>query len=175
MKKVIDEVYNINMTVLSDDGFLSPYSPVAVPVISSEVAEFLENSAENYVPKQKMQLNIRSDCIDDAEKVTYDKSIHNYFDLKLTAAKRDLRRNLIISIIFTIIGIAGLALMFVLDYLGVKAIWVEVADIFAWVFLWEAVDQFFIERRKILLDSRKFKAFAEMKINYVNVNDCKIA
>lgn len=170
MKKDTDKVYRIDMTVLDDNGFLSPYSPVASPVIASETAEFLENSAENYISKQKMQLNIRSDCIDDAEKVTYDKSIRNYFYLKLTAAKRNLRRNLIISIIFTIIGIAGLALMFVLDHLGVKAIWVEVADIFAWVFLWEAVDQFFIERRKILLDCRKYKAFAEMEINYSDLN-----
>ena len=166
MSKAADAMYQINMTVLNDNDFLSPYSPTDSPVISSDVADFLENSAENYLPKHKITLNIHSDCIDEQEQVAYDKAIRSYFSLKLQACKRDLKRNLIVSIIFTVIGIIGLAVMFLLDRFDVNGIWVEVIDIFAWVFVWEAVDQFFIERHKIARDARKYRAFTEATINY---------
>ena len=154
------------MTVTNDDDFLSPYSPTASPIVSSDVAEFLENGANKFLPKQKMQLDVHSDCIDDNEKVIYDKAIRNYFSLKLDGMKQALSRNLIVSIVFTIIGIIGLAAMLLLDHFFDNAIWVEVVDIFAWVFVWEAVDQFFIERRKLQLDCKKYQAFVEMQINY---------
>ena len=45
--------------------------------------------------------------------------------------------------------------MFVLSELGAGAVWTECVDIFAWVFLWEAVDQFFIERKGVLLKMKR--------------------
>ena len=79
-----------------------------------------------------------------------------------------MRRNLIVSVIFTVIGIVGLAAMLLLDHFFNSAIWVEVVDIFAWVFVWEAVDQFFIERRKLNIEKRKYQAFTEAEIQYNN-------
>lgn len=167
MSKLTDSSCVINMTVLNDDCFLSPYSPTDSPVVSSEVAEFLENGSAKYLPKQQIQLNVYSGCIDDNEKVVYDSAIRNYFRLKLNGVKLDLKRNLIVSIIFTVIGIIGLVAMLLLDHFFNRAIWTEVVDIFAWVFVWEAVDQFFIERRKIIRDKRKYQAFTESQINYI--------
>lgn len=161
----------INMTVLNDNDFLSPYSPTDSPIIASDVAEFLENGANKYLPKQSFQINVNSDCIDGQEQVIYDNAIRNYFNLKLNSAKQDLKRNLIVSIIFTVIGIAGLAAMLLLDHFFDNAIWTEVVDIFAWVFVWEAVDQFFIERRKLLRDSRKYKALTEADIRYYQIRN----
>lgn len=166
MKKEFNPVCKINMTVMDDNDFLSPYSPVASPIVSGDVAEFLENGANKFLPKQQIELNVHSNCIDDEEKILYDKAIRNYFNLKLDGMKLALRRNLIVSVIFTIIGIVGLAAMVLIDHFFDKAIWTEVVDIFAWVFVWEAVDQFFIERRKLLLERKKYQAFTEVKINY---------
>ena len=167
MRKVTDTPCVINMTVLNDDDFLSPYSPTDTPVISSDVAEFLENSAAKYIPKQQIQLNMHSNCIDDNEKVVYDSAIRNHFYLKLQGAELDLKRNLIVSVVFTVIGILGLAAMLLLDHFFDNAMWTEIVDIFAWVFVWEAVDQFFIERRKLIRGKRKYQAFTELQINYI--------
>ena len=166
MKKTIDPIYRINMTVLNDDGFLSPYSPTDTPVVSGDVAEFLENSVSNFLPKQSLALDVRSDCVDDNEKTVYGKAIRNYFNLKLDGMKLALRRNLIVSVVFAVIGIVGLVAMLLLDHFFNNAIWTEVVDIFAWVFVWEAVDQFFIERRKILFERKKYQAFTEIEVNY---------
>lgn len=172
MSNKFDPLYTIDMTVINDDDFLSPYSPTASPVISSDVAEFLENRAERFMPKQTIWLCVHSDCIDENEKIVYDSAIRNHFRLKLDGIKLSLRRNLVVSIIFTIIGILGLAVMLLLDRFFDKAIWTEVVDIFAWVFVWEAVDQFFIERRKLLLERKKYQAFTDMQITYNGIGSC---
>ena len=64
--------------------------------------------------------------------------------------------------------------MVLFDHFFGNAIWTEIVDIFAWVFVWEAVDQFFIERRKLILDRKKYQAFTEMKINYYKAASGKV-
>lgn len=167
MKKHEQTTCTINMTVLDDSNFLSPYSEINTPVISNEVADFLENGANVAHPNEKLELNVYSNCIDDGKKDKYDRAIRNYFKLKLTAEHRNLKRNGIIALLFAIVGLVALAFMIICDQvLEMKAIWVECIDIFAWVFLWEAVDQFFIERRKMMLNRLRLKSFIEMPINF---------
>ncbi|MCM1289227.1 MAG: hypothetical protein NC132_01010 [Corallococcus sp.] len=164
-----DEVSVIDMTVLNDDGFLSPYSPTDKPIINTEVAEFLENSANAHTLKSNFVIRIHSNCIDEEEKVQYKDAIKNYYGLKLSSSGTDLRRNLIVSVIFTLVGVLGLVLMFLLDHFNVSGIWVEVADIFAWVFVWEAVYMFFIERNKTLRERRKFRAIHDSEVEYCSL------
>ena len=167
MKKQEPTVHTINMTVLDDGDFLSPYSETSTPVISSGVAEFIENCANASKLHDSFELTVHSDCIDADKQAKYDNAIRNYFNLKLNAEHRELHRNNVISLVFAIVGILGLAFMIICDQvLDFKEIWVEVIDIFAWVFLWEAVDQFFIERRKLLLNKRRLKNFTEMPIRF---------
>lgn len=167
MKKFTDEIANLNMSVTDDSDFLSPYAETGKPVISTEVADFLTTSANAYHPKSKLKINIRSDCINEEEKPVYKAAIRNYFSLQLEEVARDMRRKTAMSIWFTLVGIFGLAFMFLLGELGVNDIWVECVDIFAWVFLWEAVDQFFIERGGLLLKSRRMQNFIDAEINYL--------
>ena len=67
----------INLNVSNDDGFLSPYSFEGTPVISSEVADFLENAVKAHSPKEKLILNVKGDCIDENERVQYAAAIKN--------------------------------------------------------------------------------------------------
>ena len=108
--------------------------------------------------------------VNDGEKLVYDSAIRNYFRLKADGTQLSLRRNLLVSVIFTVIGIMGLAAMLLLDHFFASAIWTEVVDIFAWVFVWEAVDQFFIERRRLLRDRRKYQAFTQARISFQSLS-----
>lgn len=172
MKKHEQTMHTIHMTVLDDSNFLSPYSETNTPVISGEVAEFIENCANAAKIKDAFSLHIHSDCIDSNEQITYDNAIRNYFALKLNAEHRDLRRNNILSLVFAIVGVLGLVFMILCDQLSLlQQIWIEVIDIFAWVFLWEAVDQFFIERRKLIFNRKRLKSFTEMPIVFKPLNE----
>ncbi|MGN0802557.1 MAG: hypothetical protein ACI4MF_08200 [Candidatus Faecivicinus sp.] len=156
----------IMMTVRDDADFLSPYSANSGEVISSEVADFLTGSAQKFPPRTPLTLRIYSDCIDDREKQIYREAIRNYFSLQRIANRRDMRRNAILSGAMLIVGIIGLAGMFVAEHCNARQLWIECIDIFAWVFLWEAVDLRFIERRRLRLQRQRLEAFIAMKVDY---------
>ena len=61
----------LSMTVRDDSSFLSVYSEGETPVISSEVAEFLEKSTDALRPDEELSLCIASDCIGEEEKKLY--------------------------------------------------------------------------------------------------------
>lgn len=156
----------INLNVSNDDGFLSPYSFEGTPVISSEVADFLENAVKAHSPKEKLILNVKGDCIDENERVQYAAAIKNYYSLKLKEEERERKNRTKVAAIFALIGIIALAFMFYLSEREVSEIWKECIDIFAWVFLWEAVDQFFIERGAVKIRRKRYLNFAEMEIRF---------
>ena len=154
----------ITLSVADDSNFLSTYCPIGNPVISQEVADYLENAAKEFPPDRSLKLTVCGDCIDGSERVIYDKAIRNYYALKKTEAERDAKRKRYFALTFFLIGVVALSVMIFFSNHGMKDIWTECVDIFAWVFLWEAVDQFFIER-KILLTSRlRFLRFTQMEI-----------
>lgn len=157
----------INMTVLTDDDFLSPYSETSTPVISSEVADFLENSAKGFHLNDKLALNVYSNCVDDSEQTLYPKAIKNYFTTQLKSLEMELKRNALTVVLFTLIGIAGLVFMILYSHFWDNEVWAECIDIFAWVFLWEAVDQFFIQRKILHRKKKRIIAFCEMTVTFL--------
>lgn len=161
----------INMHISDDNNFLSPYSLEGKPVISSEIAEFLENSAKEFHPNNELVLNIYSNCIDEDEQEIYPIAIKNYFDLQIKSCNFELERKTSIGLLFSIIGIIALGFMIVLSNRNIKELWVECIDIFAWVFLWEAVDQLFIERGSLVTRRKRLSSFYNMEINFKKTNN----
>lgn len=164
--KFLNDEGIINLTVRDDSQILSPYSQPNKPVISEELADYLENQSKAFRPKAALSINVYSDCIDDDEKKVYDKAIRNYFSLKLTEAERDAKRKTAISLVFTAIGVFALVLTLILTAKGLGDVIAECLDIFAWVFLWEAVDQYFIERKTILFKRKRYETFVLSKISF---------
>lgn len=158
------------MTILNDDGFLSPYSATSSPVISSDVADFLENSAQAFGIKDSLKLSVHSDCVDEDEKKIYPQAIKNYFSAQLKSLTAELKRNLVTAILFSLVGVCGLIFMIVYSHLGKNEIWVECIDIFAWVFLWEAIDQFFIQRTVLNRKRKRICALCEITVDFLPLN-----
>ncbi len=156
----------INMTVKDDGNFLSVYSQSDMPVISSEVADFLETSVFAVPPTEELTLKIKSDCIDESEKIVYEKAIKEYYRGRNIHNERELKRNNLISFVLAVVGVLVLAFAVFVDSLGAN-IWAEVVDIAAWVFLWEAVDMQFFKSRELKINRLRNQAFMSAKIEYV--------
>jgi hypothetical protein len=159
----------IRMNVSDDSNFLSVFSENDTPVISRDVAEFIEESTYSPKPADGLTLCIKSNCIDDDEKILYRKAIRVYYTEKYAAVNRELKKNHLIALALGVIGIFVLAAAIVVGYFYESAIWAEVIDIVAWVFLWEAVDIAFLETRKLKLDRQKYIAYVMMDIEYENI------
>ena len=161
----------INMTVKDDSNFLSVFSQSDTPVISTEVADFIENSTNSILPKEQLTLRIHSDCIDDTEKEQYKESIKEYYSEKSIANARELKRNNIISLLLTLAGIFVLIVQLLFEYKLSSLIWAEVIDIVAWVFLWEAVDISAFGNRSLRLKNKRYLSYVSMKIEYVDITE----
>jgi hypothetical protein len=155
----------INMTVKDDSNFLSVFSAHETPVISQDVADFLETAARSVRPNESLALYVKSDCIDDTEKQVYAQAIRQYYAEKYVSNKRELKKNNLFALILGIFGVLVLTVALLLD----APVWAEVIDIAAWVFLWEAVDIVFFGMRRIKWDNQRYLSFVSMPIHYENL------
>ena len=160
----------INMTVRDDTDFLSPFSVSKDPVISSDVAEFLENSVYAIPTNEKLTLRIYGDCVDENEREIYGKAIKKYYSEKFEYNERELKNNKVIAWALGTIGVIALALIVVFETF-LNSIWAEVVDIFAWVMLWESVDVSVFKMRENRLNKLRYKAFINMKIEFYEENN----
>ena len=180
IKKNIDFVYKknttvldengraiINMSVKSDDNFLSDFCNGDAPVISGRVSDFLENSYPNTSKPTPLTLKIKSDCIDEDEKIIYKNAICDYYTDKYLANERHLKRNFIVAIILGIVGLAVMALALILESAKESMLWVGFVDVVAWVFIWEFVDILFFENYVLRLNRIRYLSFIDMLIEFV--------
>lgn len=159
----------IKIIVQNDDSFLSPYCNDK-SIISDEVADFLEYTCKPLRAKEQLAIQIYSNVIDENEKVIYQEAISNYYLSDYMENKLSLKRNVFISIIMAVIAVFALALMITLNAFEANEVFIEVIDIFGWVFMWEAVDIFFIERSILRLKKYRYLAFIDAKITFHKLN-----
>lgn len=147
----------VRMIVKNDDDFLSVFSASETPVISTEVAEFIESST--------LSLHICSNCIDEEEKRVYSRAIRAYYAERYHAIEQERKRNVRVVLLLTLIGILILSLALFLD--GIEHfLWAEVIDIAAWVFLWEAVDIGAFHNRDLRVKRMRYHTYMTMQIEY---------
>ena len=156
----------ISMSVMNDDDFLSDFSAGATPTISSEVSEFLDESATAFLPKEQLHIKIYSDCIDSEEEKLYKNALTEYYVRHYKRNWLEMRRNLLISVVMLLIGIAALSVGVTFTFFGRHEVWAEILDIFAWVFIWEAVDLFFLERSVLRREKYRCLLFIAAKVSY---------
>ena len=157
----------IQMNVKDDANFLSEFSESATPVISTEVAEFIENETNAVPPNEEFTLQIYNDCIDDREEKVYSAAIKEYYMQKYIANEREIKRNRFAVLLLGIAGILVLAAELIFDYRVGNALWSSVIDIVAWVLLWEAVDIGVLEARVTAIKRKRFLAYLSMKTEYI--------
>lgn len=137
----------LNLKITDDSNFLSPYY-YDKPIISNDVASFINLNKAILLWKYGLTINIISNVIDKDEEETYKNAIKHYYETDLIHNKRTMKRNYILALIMFIIGILVFSLMFILDHFFANSLglWKEVIDVVAWVFIWESVDIAFIEK-----------------------------
>ena len=133
------------------------------------MADFIENSANSVHPKERLTLRIHSNCIDENEKIIYDRAIRNYYAEKNIANNINFRRNNIIMLILLMLGVAVLAFSIFLSSNIKNEVWPEVVDIIAWVLVWEAADIGIFKNNELRINRKRYKAFSDMKIEYLAV------
>ena len=159
---------SISLTVYDDSSFLSPYSSDNEEIISDEVAGFLENSAKQIKPTRSLKINIKSKTIAENEKPVYLRAIKNYYENESAEIKRNLKFNLIATLILFAISVVVLLVLFLVVAKFNIQVLTEIVTIMAWVFLWEAVDLFFIRRPLLRRELHRCENLKNSEIVFLN-------
>lgn len=156
----------INMTVRDDTDFLSPFSKGLTPVISADVAEYLENMAKAALPSEELVLRIRSDCVDKNEEVLYRKAIREYYGNSNVSLTRDIKRSIITAVALFITGLLILVLTYWVGKSLEQEFFSEVFDIMSWVLIWEATDISLLQMHSMRIEQKRYCALIHMKIEF---------
>lgn len=165
------EKKKIEMTIIDPENFLSDYWASA-PVINSEAADFLDNAirgihARNY---PELFLEISADSLSTQQKQLFSDAIHNYYQNRLISEQHNMAHNTRSSILLFVIGTAILLVMFLLEGDGLQQWPAEILDIIGWVFVWEAVDEFWLERGKIRLRYHRWRVLSHIPIRFIGLS-----
>jgi len=136
----------IRMTVRDESEFLSPYALSGMPDLNSEVADFLEGAAMNLRPEEEIVVEV-SGSVSDEKKSEYRAAIRNHYRAGVREADRKLSENARMSFVFALIAAVVLSVYVALEIKFDNFVVLQLVDITAWVFMWEAVDLIFLERK----------------------------
>ncbi len=170
--KTLQHIYDgegrevIDMHVSCDDDFLSPYTVGDKPYISGELAEFLDEAVKPLDLSRGLHIEISGKTIDGDERPVYREAFKNYYCRRIADVSAKLRRNLIAAVVMLIIAAAVLSVYVTMEVLGYNYVILELVDIVAWVFMWEAADKFFFERGVLRRDYARDCALYGAVITY---------
>jgi hypothetical protein len=158
----------VDLSIRNDDYFLSPYSTGENSVLSAEVSDFIEHSLMTIPVDESIKLRIHSDVINEEEKIEYSKAIKEHYSECYKSVSYEKKRHFKLAFIMAFVAILVLTVMIGLDLSGINnAVALEVLDIVAWVFMWEAVDIFFMKTTFIRLKEKRYLRLCDCSIEFV--------
>ena len=177
-KLVDDEFYetDVNGRGIIDVGaenyedIFSYYDLNNTNVLDSEFEEFL-NAKADAIPLTKeiaLHFHVKGATEEKCEEI--DKAIKDNYKRKLKAINRKLRRNAMFSLYMLLLAVIAFAVYIPLAMFEVHFAIVEVFDIVAWVFVWEAVDNHFLSRRNLQQERLKKYRFIRADIEVLEYN-----
>ena len=161
------------MRVKETDGFLSVYSNRSEEIISGEAADFIDNAVKSKYLKNGLRIIIESNTVDKETQKIYKNAIKNYYKNRVMDTERKMRENSLTALIMTILAVVVFCIYIGLEYLKTGFIILAITDIAAWVFAWEAVDLFFIERRALKDEKVRDTSIYNAEIEFSDLSEKK--
>ena len=142
-----EDIETINIKAESKAAIFSDYNYDSNEVLNSNLEEFLVEKVKNIPPKVNLRVKIfTDDCVDENEvKVAY----KNKFKGDFEELEQELKRNMLFALTMLILGVLFMGFLILEMYFLNNYILSTILEIAVWVFVWEAVDSFFLERSSI--------------------------
>ena len=169
--KSFNEIETINIKIKSEEELYSGYNYDRNEVLNPALGDFLLEKAESLPAKSKLRLKFFSDVnIKEHELFS---AIKNKFKGEFENYQRKLKKTALFSLVVLILGILFLGLFILEELFFHTPVLSIILEIASWVFIWEAVDAFFLERlslkEKRLQMARIYDA--EMEVVIVDFDD----
>lgn len=134
----------ISVKAIGGEKLFSSYNFDGNEKLNSELSEFIYDKAKFTKAKQDIRIKIYTS--EDVEPEEVQNAIRNNYKKDYIEFKNKHKRNLIFSAIMFIFGLFGMSLLFLMHKFFYNVYFDVVMEIATWVFIWEAIDSFFLRR-----------------------------
>ena len=157
----------INIKVENKSQIISNYSYDENDKLNKELSEFIIAKSKRTHLSKDIQLNFYSS--EKVEKSEIQSTINNHFHEEYIESKNELKRLNIFVIIMFALGVLTFSILVALYNKNFSNFYFEmVLEIAAWVFIWEGVDAFFLERPKIQGRTMQMKKLSLAEVDVID-------
>lgn len=142
--KSFNEIETINIKVKSEEELYSGYNYDKNEVLNPALESFLLEKAEALPVKSKLRIKFFSDIFIKEQELCA--AIKNKFKSEFENYQRKLKKTALFSLVVLILGILFLGVFILEEMFFKNPVLSIILEIAAWVFIWEAVDSFFLQR-----------------------------
>lgn len=133
----------IDVKIAGREQLFSSYS-YSGDKLNPEFSGYVFDKAKGVPVTEDVKIRIHTaEKIDVAEA---EQALKNHYRAEYRNAKKEARRILAISVIMTLLGVLTLTALILINYFTDNFYVTSIVEIAAWVFIWEAVDYFFLQR-----------------------------
>lgn len=131
------------------DDIFSYYDLNGENVLDDEFAEFLDKKAKAIPQKVELALHFHVKDPTEEKREEIERAIKNNYKREVRAINRKLQKNAKFSIYLLTFGLFSFGIYLLLCYLNAHFAITYIFDLIAYVFLWEVVDNHFLERKEL--------------------------
>lgn len=159
----------VDITISDSENLLSIYNPDGKKIISTEMANVIDNSTKSTSINKDIHLRFSCNSNSPEKEDIYKQAIKNYYLNEFADKERRLHNNFLITIFVFVMAVLFLALFFILEKVNCPWYLNYFIEIVAWVFAWETVDLIFFQRQLIRYEQRK-----DLQIIYAHITFLEI-
>lgn len=157
----------INVKASQHSQIFSDYNFDSNEKLSSELGDFIWDKAKFVPPSKDIRIKLYTDA--DVEEVEVQTAIKNHFKKDYIEQKNEMVRNLIFSGIMLILGVIFLSFLLLMHKYFYNVYLEIIIEIATWVFIWEAVDSYFLRRASIRRKSVLLLKLYSSEIEVINL------
>ncbi|MGN1201269.1 MAG: hypothetical protein ACI4R8_03330 [Candidatus Caccovivens sp.] len=154
----------INIKVDTNKEIFSEYDYDNNEKLKPELGEFIYDKAK-FVTNQDIKLKIYSQT--NLNQKDVESAIKNHYKKEYLESKQMMRKNLVFSFAMLILGLIALTFLLIMHAFFYNEYLYIITEIATWVFIWEAVDSFFLERVSIKRKRITFLKLYSAKIEFI--------
>lgn len=168
--KLSNESVVIDIKVENTEQIFSSYSYNKNDRLNKNLSEYIEEKSKRVFLSKNIRLNFHSS--ESINKEELQKSIKSHYGEEKIDAREELIKSNIFTIIMMALGFITLVLLVTLHNKSFMNFYFEmILEIAAWVFIWEAVYNFFLVRPKIRRRYIKMKKLSNALIELIVSSD----
>lgn len=163
--KSFNDIETINVKVKHEEEIYSGYNYDRNEVLNPALSDFLVEKAESLHKRSKLRIKIFFDF--SLEEHELFSAIKNKFKGEFESYERKLKQTAIFSLVVLILGILFLGIFVLEEMFFHNVVLSIILEIASWVFIWEAVDSFFLERMTLKEKWRQMARLYDAEIEVV--------